>query len=78
MAPAPKVSVVMIAYSALEYIPLAVESILEQEIEDCEIIVVDDGSSEDIEGVLAPYRERLQYIRRSNGGPGESISLEGP
>jgi glycosyltransferase involved in cell wall biosynthesis len=70
MASDPKVSVVMIAYSALEYIPLAVESILDQEIEQCEIIVVDDGSPEDVEAVLAPYRARIQYIRRANGGPG--------
>ena len=70
MASDPKVSVVMIAYSALEHIPRAVESILEQDIKECEIIVVDDGSPEDIESLLAPYKGRLQYIRRSNGGPG--------
>lgn len=69
MAQGSKVSVVMVAYSALEYIPRAVESILEQEIEGAEIIVVDDGSAEDIKGVLAPYLDRLRYIRRENGGP---------
>ncbi len=70
MTRGPKVSVVMIAYSAPEYIPAAVESILAQEFYDWELIVVDDGSAEDIPAVLAPYADRLRYIRRENGGPG--------
>lgn len=70
MARVPKVSVVMVAYSALEHIPAAVESILDQEIDACEIILVDDGSPEDIPSVIKPFGDRVRYIRRDNGGPG--------
>lgn len=70
MSSSPKVSVVMIAYSAPEYIPEAVESILKQQIEECEVILVDDGSPHDVKSAVAPYKDRLRYIRQDNAGPG--------
>lgn len=70
MAAKPKISVVMVAYNALEFIPAAVESILAQVNCEYEVIVVDDGSDKDIPALLEPYRGRLRYIRRDNGGPG--------
>ncbi len=65
----PKVSVVMTAYSNTEFIPAAIESIFDQQIES-ELVLVDDGSTEDVPAVIAPYRDRLRYIRRENGGLG--------
>ncbi len=44
----PKVSVIIPAYNAMVNLPQAVESVLEQSFTDFEIIIVDDGSSDDI------------------------------
>ena len=64
------VSVVMTAFSKPEFIPAAIESILDQDVSSLELILVDDGSPENIESVIAPYRDKLRYIRQENQGLG--------
>ena len=46
----------------------AVRSVLVQSYQDFEILVVDDGSTEDIPAALAPFSARVQYVRKENGG----------
>ena len=47
----------------------AVESALQQTRPPDEIIVVDDGSTDDTEQVIARYGGKLRYIRQENSGP---------
>ena len=45
-------------------------SVADQTLADFECIVVDDGSSQPIESVVAEFDERFSYVRRkANGGP---------
>jgi glycosyltransferase involved in cell wall biosynthesis len=69
--PAPLVSVLMPAYNAEDTIGASVDSVLAQDEERLELIVVDDASRTPASEVLAGVRdERLQIVRRaSNGGP---------
>lgn len=66
--PVPSFSVVIPAYQAAAHIGRAVESLLAQTVPPLEIIVSDDGSTDDLDGALAPYRDRIQLVRGSNGG----------
>ncbi|MCP4448798.1 MAG: glycosyltransferase family 2 protein [Myxococcales bacterium] len=68
--PPPRISVVMTAYNHSQYIPEAIESILTQDAEQMEFIIVDDGSEEDIAGVVPPYKERVHLIHQRNAGLG--------
>jgi glycosyltransferase involved in cell wall biosynthesis len=58
----------MPAYNARAYIAEAIDSVLAQTFEDYEIVVVDDGSTDDTAGVLRPYASRIHYIRQQNQG----------
>ncbi len=60
----------MTAYSHPEFIAEAVESILAQDEVGAELVLVDDGSSCDIPAVIAPYKDRIRYIRQNNTGLG--------
>jgi glycosyltransferase involved in cell wall biosynthesis len=63
-----EVAIVMPAYNAAKYLPKSVESVLNQTYLDFELIIVDDGSSDETKKVLEPYRNRISYIYQSNGG----------
>lgn len=64
----PRVSVVIPTYNRAWSLPEAVDSVLAQDYESFELIVVDDGSTDDTGAVLAAYEDRLRVIRRKNGG----------
>ncbi len=59
----PKISVVMSVYNREAYIGEAVESILEQSFRDFELIVLDDGSTDDTLAILQAYQTRDERIR---------------
>lgn len=64
-----KVSVVIPAYNAAPFIHRAVDSVLSQTFADFELLVVDDGSSDDTLRVLARYGDRLRALPQRNSGP---------
>ena len=64
----PAASVIIPAFNCAHYLPAAIESVLEQTFSDLEIIVVDDGSTDETEEAVRPYLDRIQYIRQENRG----------
>jgi glycosyltransferase involved in cell wall biosynthesis len=66
----PTFSIVIAAYQAASTIGRAVSSALEQTEPAHEVIVVDDGSSDDIAGGLALFGEKVTLIRQENRGAG--------
>jgi glycosyltransferase involved in cell wall biosynthesis len=66
----PTVSVVITAYNYGLFLPEAIESVLRQTFKDLEVIVVDDGSTDNTSEVILPYLSNpcFRYIRKENGG----------
>lgn len=64
----PFVSVIIPVYNGDRYITQAVESVLAQTYEAYELIVVDDGSTDDTPLILKGYGSRLHYIYQPNQG----------
>jgi glycosyltransferase involved in cell wall biosynthesis len=63
------VTAVIPAYNAEHIVADAIQSALDQTYEISEIIVVDDGSSDNTSGVAARF-PKTKVIRQANGGPG--------
>lgn len=66
----PMISVIMPAFNRAEFIPQAIESVLSQDYPNCEIMVVDDGSTNSTPAIVRRYSSsRVRYLRRDHGGP---------
>jgi glycosyltransferase involved in cell wall biosynthesis len=68
MTSAPLVSVVIPAYNAAWCVGKAVDSVLAQDFRDFEVIVVNDGSTDDTAAVLAGYGDAIRVVHQANGG----------
>jgi glycosyltransferase involved in cell wall biosynthesis len=66
--PAILISVIIPTYNRAWCLARAVESVLNQNFSDYELIVVDDGSNDETDLVLAPYGDALRVIRQPNRG----------
>jgi glycosyltransferase involved in cell wall biosynthesis len=62
------VSVVIPAYNCARYLPETIESALSQTLPPLEVIVIDDGSTDDTAEVLARFEGRIRHVRQRNLG----------
>ena len=64
----PKVSVIIPSYKTADLIAACLDSVFAQTYKDFEVIVVNDGSPDtpELEKVLAPYTDRIVYIKQEN------------
>jgi glycosyltransferase involved in cell wall biosynthesis len=62
------VSVIIPTYNYGKYIAEAVASALDQRSAPYEVIVVDDGSTDDTAAVVRSFGDRVSYLRQENAG----------
>lgn len=66
----PTVSIIIPFYSHKEWLKESLESVFAQTFKDYEVILVNDGSKEDISDILDTFKEKIVYIEQDNKGPG--------
>jgi glycosyltransferase involved in cell wall biosynthesis len=64
------VTIILPTYNRAGLITRAIDCALKQIISGDEIIVVDDGSTDNTVQVLSPYREKIKYFKIPNSGAG--------
>ncbi|MGH9685960.1 MAG: glycosyltransferase [Candidatus Acidiferrales bacterium] len=73
----PTISVLIDTYNYGQFIEQAVDSVVAQDYpaSKVEILVVDDGSTDDTFERLAKYSDRIRYLRKSNGGQASAFNF---
>lgn len=69
---APRVSIIIPTYNCAQYIVQTIKSVFAQSYKDYELIIIDDGSTDNTRDILAPYLDRLIYLYQANQG--ESVA----
>jgi glycosyltransferase involved in cell wall biosynthesis len=70
----PKISVIIVTYNYGHFIHEAIKSVFDQTYQDFEIIVVDDGSTDETQAIIQTFADpRLRYIYQENAG--QAIAL---
>lgn len=71
----PKVSIVIPVYNGEDYINEAIDSALAQTYKNCEIIVVNDGSTDSTETIVKSYGDKIRYFSKENGGVSSALNV---
>src|SRR6266849_2176132 len=73
----PAITVLVIGYNYGRFIGAAIDSVLAQDfpLEKVEILVVDDGSTDDTAERVKKYRSKIQYHRKENGGQASALNF---
>ena len=74
----PKISIIVPAYNSEDFIESSIKSIINQTINDMEIIIIDDGSTDrtsEICDELERIDDRIKVIHKKNGGASSARNL---
>src|SRR5260370_19883404 len=76
MAIAPLTTVLIDTYNYGRFIEQAIDSVLSQDLppDQLEIVVVDDGSTDDTAERVRKYGSRIQYLHKENGGQASAFN----
>jgi glycosyltransferase involved in cell wall biosynthesis len=71
----PKVSIIIPVYNGEKYLKEAIDSALAQTYKNCEIIVINDGSTDRTEEITLSYGPGIRYYKKENGGQSTALNL---
>jgi len=70
----PKVSIIIPVYNGSNYLREAIDSALSQTYKNIEVIVVNDGSTDETDKICKSYGSKIRYFKKENGGVSTALN----
>src|SRR5690606_24595967 len=70
-----KVSIIIPTYNRANYLKESLDSVIAQTYPNKEIIVINDGSTDETTEILQEYKHSIKYFNKENGGKSSAINL---
>lgn len=71
-----KVSLIVPVYNTSKYLEKCINSLINQTLDDIEIIIINDGSTDNSEKIIKKFNDkRIKYIAKQNEGIGKTRNL---
>lgn len=74
----PVVSIIVPAYNTADYLPELIDSVIAQQLASWQLVIIDDGSTDNTSEVVKPYLDayaNIEYHIVENGGPGRARNI---
>jgi glycosyltransferase involved in cell wall biosynthesis len=73
----PRITALINAYNYGRFVGEAIESVLAQDVarSEMEVLVIDDGSTDDTAAQVAKFGDRVRYVRKENGGQASALNV---
>ena len=71
----PLVTIIIPVYNGGQFLRYAIDSALEQDYENKEILVISDGSTDDSDEIAKGYGDKIRFIRKENGGVSSVLNM---
>jgi glycosyltransferase involved in cell wall biosynthesis len=71
----PNVSVLLPTYNRAKFIAESLESVFAQSLPPSQVIVINDGSTDNTTAALEPFRQRIEYLETENRGKPSALNL---
>lgn len=71
----PLVSIIIPVYNGADYMREAIDSALAQTYKNIEVIVINDGSTDNTEEIAKSYGDKIRYFSKENGGVASALNL---
>lgn len=70
-----RVTALVPTYNRAQYLRECLDSLLKQSRKPDQIVVIDDGSTDETESIVSRYGDQVQYIKKINGGKSSALNL---
>ena len=71
----PLVSILIPVFNGHDYLREAVDSALAQTYPNIEVLIINDGSTDDTESIVLSYGDKVRYLYKENGGVSSALNL---
>jgi glycosyltransferase involved in cell wall biosynthesis len=75
--PTPKFTIVTPTYNRETLVQITIQSIIDQTYQDWELLIIDDGSTDNTEQAIQPFLKdgRISYFKKANSGQADSLNF---